>query len=519
MSTEGRARGGAVVVLRARESCVHGEGRQCVTQRGWVMSEATAVKTGVPISWPDPETAAFRVRRMQTKLHYWAKDDPSCRFEDLFNLVYDPAFLVHAWERVSSNKGARTAGVDKVTVAQIGAYLGAEAFLNHIRGEVKSHSFRPSPVRQVKIPKGGGKTRTLGIPTVTDRVVQAALKLVLEPVFEADFVPFSYGFRPGRSTHDAIAEIHHLASEPSNYTWVLEADIAACFDTIDHSFLMGRVRRRIKDKHVCDLVKAFLKAGVMTTHGERDSVTGTPQGGILSPLLANIALSALDDHFAKQWEPRVWKRHTRKKIGLGNWRLIRYADDFVIMVSGEKHRAEALRAEVEQVLAPIGLTLSPEKTRTVHIDEGFDFLGVHIHRKRKPGTAKHYVYTTPSKKAIQAIKDEIRHVTDRSTRNLPVDKIITTVDRKVRGWANHFRHEVAASVFSKLDHYTWWRLIRWIRAKHRRTGMPAIISRFTRDWRITHQGATYRGTTTVVITRHRYRGTNIPAPWRLTTIQ
>lgn len=482
------------------------------------MPEDTPVKTGVPVRWPDFDTAAYRVRKMQTKLHYWAKDDPSCRFEDLFNLVYDPAFLVHAWERVSRNKGARTAGVDKVTVAHVETYLGVEALLDRIRVEVKTRVFRPSPVRQVKIPKGGGKSRALGIPTVTDRVVQAALKLVLEPLFEADFAPSSYGFRPGRSAHDAIAEIHHLASEPSNYQWVLEADIAACFDTIDHTFLMDRVRRRVKDKRVCDLVKGFLKAGVMTTHGERDTVTGTPQGGILSPLLANIALSALDDHIAGQWEPSVWKRHMRKKNGHGNWRMIRYADDFVIMVSGEKHHADALHAEMAQVLKPIGLTLAPEKTRTVHISEGFDFLGVHIHKKRKPGTEKHYVYTTPSKKAIQAIKDEIRHVTDRSTRNLPVDKIITMVDQKVRGWANYFRHHVVSSTFSSIDHFTWWRLIRWIRAKHRRTGTPAIISRFTRDWHITHRGATYHGTTSVVTKRYRYRG-NIPAPWRLPTTQ
>lgn len=482
------------------------------------MPEDTSVKAGVLIRWPDFDSAAHRVRRMQTKLHYWAKGDPSYRFDDLFNLVYDPAFLVHAWERVSSNKGARTAGVDKVTVAQIDTYLGVEAFLDHVRGEVKARTYRPSPVRQVKIPKGGGKVRALGIPTVTDRVVQAALKLVLEPIFEADFHPCSYGFRPGRSTRDAIAEIHKLACEPINYRWVLEADIAACFDTIDHTFLMGRVRHRVKDKRVCDLVKAFLKAGVMTAHGERDTVTGTPQGGILSPLLANIALSVLDEHFARQWESSMWKRRMRKRNGLGNWRLIRYADDFVVMVSGEKHHADALRAEVAQVLEPIGLTLSPEKTRTVHVDEGFDFLGVHIHRKRKPGTQKRHIYTTPSKKAIKAIKDEIRHVTGRSTRNLPVEKVIKIVDSKVRGWANHFRHEIVASIFSGVDHFTWWRLIRWIRAKHRRTGMPAIISRFTRDWRITHRGATYHGTTSVVKTRYRYRG-KIPAPWRLTTIQ
>jgi len=483
------------------------------------MPEDTSVKTGVPIRWPDMDTAAYRVRKMQTKLHYWAKDDPSCRFSDLFNLVYDPAFLMHAWERVSRNKGSRTAGVDKVTVAQIDTFLGVEAFLEQVRDELKSRTYRPSPVRQVKIPKGGGKFRSLGIPTVKDRVVQAALKLVMEPIYEADFESVSYGFRPGRRAQDAIAHIHRLASEPTNYTWVFEADIAACFDTIDHTYLMGKVRRRIKDKRVCALVKSFLKSGVMTAHGDvGGSPAGTPQGGILSPLLANIALSALDEHFVRQWEPSDWKRRMRKKNGIGNWQLVRYCDDFVVMVSGEKRHADALRREVAQVLAPVGLTLSPEKTKTVHIDEGFDFLGFHVRRKRRPGTLKQYVYTTPSKKSIQEIKDSVRDMTSRSTRNQPVDVIITIVDQKVRGWANYFRHGVSSSVFSSVDNFTWWRLARWIRAKHRRTSMATILSRYTQKkgrGSITHRGTTYHGASSVALTRYSYRGRNIPTPWRL----
>jgi RNA-directed DNA polymerase len=221
---------------------------------------------------------------MQLKLHRWASDDATRRFGDLFNLVYDPAFLVHAWERVTGNAGARTAGVDGVTVAHIETRVGVHVFLDQVRDLLKSGEYRPSPVRQVKIPKGGGKLRSLGIPTVLDRVVQAACKAVLEPVFEADFQPCSYGFRPNRRAHDAIAEIHHLASRPINYHWVLEADIAACFDEIDHVAVMDRVRARISDKRLCALVKAFLKAGILTELGDREeSLTGTPQGGILTP--------------------------------------------------------------------------------------------------------------------------------------------------------------------------------------------------------------------------------------------
>ncbi len=205
------------------------------------MSEDAPVNAGAA-QWPDEGSAYYAVRRMQTKLHRWAGEDPSRRFSDLHNLVYDPAFLVHAWQRVASNAGARTPGVDKATVAWIASRIGVEAFLGRIRESLKSGGFQPVHVRQVLIPKASGKLRKLGIPVVADRVVQTSLKLVLEPIFEADFLPSSYGFRPNRRAHDAIAEIHYLASENRNYHWVLEADIAACFDEIGHTPLLDRIR-------------------------------------------------------------------------------------------------------------------------------------------------------------------------------------------------------------------------------------------------------------------------------------
>ncbi|WP_344315618.1 reverse transcriptase domain-containing protein, partial [Fodinicola feengrottensis] len=328
------------------------------------MSEDVSVNTGA-VLWPDPDSARGTVRRMQTKLHHWAGERSSRRFGDLFNLVYAPAFLMYAWERVSNNAGARTPGVDKATVAWIETRVGVGEFLGYIRDSLKSGEFRPIEVRQVMIPKGTtGKVRKLGIPTVADRVVQASLKAVLEPIFEADFQPCSYGFRPNRRAHDAVAEIHLFATNPRNYHWILEADIKACFDEISHTALMCRLRARIKDKRVCALVKAFLKSGVMTTSGDREeTVTGTPQGGILSPLLANIALSALDEHFAQQWHREMgtaYQRSKRRRNGLGVWRLIRYADDFVLMVDGQRHHAETLREEVAAVLDLLGLQLAPE---------------------------------------------------------------------------------------------------------------------------------------------------------------
>jgi RNA-directed DNA polymerase len=455
---------------------------------------------------------------MQIKLHRWAGEERSRRFGDLFNLVYDPAFLVHAWERVAGNVGARTPGVDRATVAWIETRIGVEVFLRHVRDSLKSGEFAPVEVRQVMIPKASGKLRKLGIPTVADRVVQASLKLVLEPIFEADFLPCSYGFRPNRRAQDAIAEIHYLASGTRNYHWLLEADIAACFDEIDHTALMGRLRARIKDKRICALVKAFLKAGVMTTAGDREETpTGTPQGGILSPLLANIALSTLDEHFAQQWQQQMateYQRAKRKRTGAGNWRLIRYADDFVVMVSGERHHAENLREEVASVLAPLGLRLATEKTRVVHIDEGFDFLGFHIRRMRKRGTNQHFVYTMPSKRAIQSIKDKVKLKTSRSTLHADIEEMIVSLNRSLRGWANYFRHGVSKRTFSQVDNHAWRRLASWIRAKHSGIGWKQLRRRFcVNGWTIAHNGVVFTGASSVAVTRYRYRGSTIATPW------
>jgi RNA-directed DNA polymerase len=478
------------------------------------------VNAGVA-TWPDTDSAWWAVRRMQLKLHRWASEDHARRFDDLFNLVYDPAFLMAAWERVAGNKGARSAGVDGLTVAAVESRIGVHVFLGRIRDSLKTREYRPSPVRQVMIPKGGGKMRRLGVPTVADRVVQAAVKAVLEPIFEADFLPCSYGFRPNRRAQDAIAEIHHFTSRPISYEWVLEADIAACFDEIDHVAVMDRLRRRIKDKRMCALVKAFLKAGILTDLGDREeSLTGTPQGGILSPLLANIALSALDEHFTQHWDPAIGamgtdkRRAARKRRGVGNWRLVRYADDFVLLVSGERHHAEALRAEVAAVLAPLGLRLSEEKTRAVHIDQGFDFLGFHIRRMRKRGTQKHYVYTTPSRKSIRKARDRVRNKTHRSTLNTDLDELIASLNRSVRGWANYFRHGVSKATFGAIDHHAWWRLVGWIRRKHPKISWKELRRRFCdRGWRIAHNGVVFTGASSVAVTRYRYRGANIPTPW------
>lgn len=467
---------------------------------------------------PDLDEAQARVLEIQTKLHRWSGEDEGRRFDDLYNLVCDPAFLAVAWNRVRRNKGARTAGIDGTTARTIETGRGVEAFLDDLRGQLKARSFQPRAVRERMILKPGSrKRRRLGIPIVRDRVVQASLKLVLEPIFEADFQPCSYGFRPNRCVQDAIAEIHFLGSH--TYEWVLEADIEACFDSIDHAALMDRVRRRIGDKRVLALVKAFLKAGILTESGtEEETHTGTPQGGTLSPLLANIALSVLDDHFIETWQtvmPTATRRTTRRRKGLGTWRLIRYADDFVVMVAGTRDNAEALRGEVAEVVAPMGLRLSDAKTSVVHLNEGFDFLGFRIQRRRKQGTGQYHVYTYPSKKALAAIKAKVRRLTHRSSL-IPPRALLHRLNSVLRGWANFFRYGVSKRTFSYLASYAWRRVLRWLRQRHGGLSWKALRRQYMCGWTIVVEGVNLFNPSTITVTRYRYRGTRILTPWETT---
>ncbi|ROP28100.1 group II intron reverse transcriptase/maturase [Couchioplanes caeruleus] len=463
-----------------------------------------------------PLVAERRVLEMQTKLHRWSVADAGRRFDDLFNLVADPAFLVMAWTRVRENKGSRTAGVDWQTAHSIEASAaGVVGFLEQVRAQVKARAFVPVPVRQRMIPKASGKLRKLGIPTIADRVVQASLKLVLEPIFEADFLPCSYGFRPERRCQDAIEEIRYLAAR--SYEWVFEGDIAACFDEIDHAALLDRVRRRIADRRVLTLVKAFLKAGVLNALGHvRGSHAGTPQGGILSPLLANIALSALDEHFAELWQrhrnPTARKDHRRR--GGATYRLVRYADDFVVMVSGTREQAMSLWDEVAAIIAPLGLRLAPEKTRVVGINEGFDFLGFRIRRDRQRGSDRYFIYTYPARNTLTSVKAKIKAVTQTQTLDRPLDEILKHLGTIVRGWTLYFRHSSASVTFAYLRYYLWKRVVVWLRRRHAKPGWKYIRRQyFNQDWWPEWNGIRLFDPSTVKIHRYRYRGTKIPTPW------
>jgi RNA-directed DNA polymerase len=291
---------------------------------------------------------------------------------------------------------------------------------------------------------------------------------------------------------------------------VVEGDIAACFDEIDHTALLARVRGRIADKRVLALVKAFLKAGILSQDGrDRETITGTPQGGILSPLLANIALGVLDEHFVQAWQAMgktgSGRRHRRRR-GLATYRLVRYADDWVIMVAGNRAHAEALTQEAAAVLAPMGLRLSAAKTRTCHIDEGFDFLGFRIQRQpKKHHQGRRAVYTWPSKKALAAVKAKVRALT-RAGSNQPLAALLGHLNRVLRGWTAFFRYGVSKRTFDYLGQFTWNRVLRWLRRKHPKASWGWLRRRYLPRWWPTHGKTALLRCGQVTVSRYRYRG-------------
>lgn len=311
---------------------------------------------------------------------------------------------------------------------------------------------------------------------------------------------------------------HHVRS----YEWVVEGDIKACFDEISHPALMGRVRARVGDKRVLALVKAFLKAGILTEDGAlAETTAGTPQGSILSPLLSNVALSMLDEHIAQlPGGPRSSKleRERRLRYGLPNFRLVRYADDWCLIVKGTRVDAEVLRDEIAGVLTGIGLRLSREKTLITHIDEGLDFLGWHIQRHRKRGTSRYYVYVYPSKKAVQAAKRKAKTLGRQITVNQPLDDLLRRINQAMRGWCGYFRHGVSSATFAYLSHYLWQTVWRWLRRKHRRSTWNQLRHRYCGGgWWPASIDRQLFDPRTVRTNWYRYRGSVIPSPWPTTS--
>ncbi len=415
-------------------------------------------------NYPRRRKPQDKVRHLQRRLWVAAKRSPKRRFHALYDRIHRSDVLWVAWKRVKRNKGA--AGVDARTIDAI-VRAGVGDFLKDIQSELRDGTYRPKAVLRRYIPKPDGRERPLGIPTVRDRVVQAAAKLVVEPIFEANFRSDSYGFRPKRAQTQALERLRKLGAKGGDH--VLDADITDYFGSIDHEKLMLLVERRISDRRVLKLLRQWLRAGVMEEgKDEVESLSGTPQGGVISPLLSNIFLHVLDS----MWEDRY------ARLGV----LVRYADDFVV-VCRTRHDCEEAEERVRSILTRLGLTLNAEKTRRADLTwgrEGFEFLGCHFHKRmsgkiwERDGRRVYFLQRWPSKRSMKRVRKRIRELTSRKRNGVKdVRVLIDDLNPVVRGWGNYFGTGNAAAKFNEIDRYARWRLKRFLvkrKGRHLKAG-------------------------------------------------
>jgi len=387
-----------------------------------------------------------KVQVLQTKLHQAAKTERQRTFGLLYDKICRWEVLWTSWIRVQRNKGAP--GVDGRTIEALKAE-GEVQFIRDIQQELAAKRYRPQPLRRVFIKKANGKLRPLGIPLVKDRVVQGAVKLILEPIFEANFMADSYGYRPKRSSQDALKAIRKWVTY--GYATVIDADLSAYFDTIDHALLLKLIQRRVRDKWVLRLIRRWLKCSIFEQDKTFLADTGTPQGGVLSPLLANIYLHPLDKYWAE--------RHPETK-------LVRYCDDFVMLI--RQRAPEPYLQDLKAFLARLRLTLSAEKTRVVAAERGFDFLGVRLVRKpTRRDRSRKFCYGFPSPRAMTHIRQKVREAVGRDYRR-SLEEQISLLNPVLRGWANYFNWLNSAQHLHEVERYVIQRLNRWRRRKQGR---------------------------------------------------
>jgi len=412
---------------------------------------------------------------MQKKLARWADNDPSHRFFDIYHLLYDEDWLYRAFGEVKSNSGAGTPGIDGQTISDFEENLKAN--IQELQGTLRNETFDPKPVKRAYIPKGDGRMRPLGIPIVKDRIVQEASRMVLEPIYETDFSQYSFGFRPNRSTMDAMQVVKLFITEHKKYFWVIDADIKGFFDNVDHQTLEQIVQDRIKDKQIRDLIWGFLKSGIMEEGEYRHSMLGTPQGGIVSPLLANVYLNELDQ-WMKQWTDFTRNESSkRRKEGKANWGYIRYADDFLVPSNGEKSQVKEMVERLRDYLGnELDLTLSKKKTELVHVNDGFDFLGFHVERSRN-GKGEMQTQITIPDEAIEDFREKIYAAFSDSQHEMAKRAKILALNPVIRGWGNYYRHcWNAASVFNSIDTFIWEQMAHWIAGKHQ-TSVASVVKK------------------------------------------
>jgi group II intron reverse transcriptase/maturase len=419
------------------------------------------------------------VREMQRKLSQWATNDKEHKFFDIYHLLYDKKWLMKAHDKIKSNTGSITAGCDGINMSSFDENL--EKNLQKIIEELQSCTFEPQPARRVYIPKPNGKKRPLGIPAIRDRIVQEALRMVLEPIYEADFSRNSFGFRPNRCTMDAIKCILWYTQENKRMFWVIEGDISSYFDSINHKKLMKLLKHRIKDEKILQLIWKFLKAGVMENKTFRDTQLGTPQGGIVSPLLANIYLHELDKYMEKYTELSTKEKTARRKSGQSNFAYVRYADDWIVLCNGTRQQAEDMKEELFNFLqSNLKLKLSSSKTKITHLNDGFKFLGFWINREIGQ-KGKMTTKVEIPKDSIKNVLDKIKAATDKSTYNDSISTKILALNRIYGGWCRYYQYATgASSVFNEVEYHLFWNLAHWI-ARKEKLSIPETLRRYKTD--------------------------------------